>query len=283
MNLEYIEECAKSYNGKLNAEEQGRLDYFVGLWRVMDECIRSRGDGDAYKMPSLAEVRDLYMSGTPLFSHTLPNVNAEQYASAAEAIANYLLENGEYSDDVEEAVRAVDWLDLVIKQSNEHVQLDMNDLGTRIAGMVLLLAQFTFYEPITEQISQAIKGDRMVESHPLACPVCGSGAAISIIDRNETFYGTGRSLYCGQCGMIWEFDRVRCPRCGCDNEDELRFVNLGDAKNHQIQLCDHCGGFIRTTFVDPNLEKVAPIVEDVVSTPIEELVRAGALENFQQD
>ena len=190
-------------------------------------------------------------------------------------------ENGEYTDDVVNAVRAVDWLDLVIKQNSDHMQLDMNDLGTRIAGLVLVLAQFTFYEPITEQIMEAIRGDRMTDTHPIACPVCGSGAAISIIDRNENFSGTGRELYCGRCGMSWEFDRIRCARCGCTDEDAMQFVNIGNAKNHQIQLCDNCGEFIRTTFVDPNLPEVAPIVEDIVSTPIEEIVRAGALENLE--
>lgn len=281
MNLDYIEKCARAYDGKLNEEEQGRLDYFVGLWKVMNECIESRGNAEKYPLPSLGEVRELYMNGTPLFSQALPNVKAEQYAEASRAIAEYLLENGEYPEDVEAAVRAVDWLDLVVKQNSEHMQLDMNDLGTRIAGLVLLLAQFTFYEPITEQITEAIRGDRMTDAHPIACPVCGSGAAISIIDRNEDFFGTGRELYCGQCGMSWEFDRVRCARCGCTEEDKMQFVNIGDAKNHQIQLCDNCGGFIRTTFVDPNLPEVAPIVEDVVSTPIEEVVRAGALENLE--
>ncbi len=281
MNLDYIEKCAKAYEGKLNEEEQGRLDYFIGLWKVMNECIESRSETKDYPMPSLAEVRELYMSGTPIFSQALPNVNAEQYAEASRAIADYILENGEYTDDVVNAVRAVDWLDLVIKQNSDHMQLDMNDLGTRIAGLVLVLAQFTFYEPITEQIMEAIRGDRMADAHPIACPVCGSGAAISIIDRNENFSGTGRELYCGRCGMSWEFDRIRCARCGCTDEDAMQFVNIGNAKNHQIQLCDNCGEFIRTTFVDPSLPEVAPIVDDIVSTPIEEIVRAGALENLE--
>ena len=61
----------------------------------------------------------------------------------------------------------------------------------------------------------------------------------------------------------------------------MQFVNIGNAKNHQIQLCDNCGEFIRTTFVDPSLPEVAPIVDDIVSTPIEEIVRAGALENLE--
>ena len=281
MNIEYIEKCAKDYSGKLNEGEQQRLDYFMGLWKVMDELIGSRGDAEPYKLPTLAEVREMYMNGTPLFSQFPPNVNADQYAEASKTIAKYLLENGEYDAEVVEAVNEVDWLDFVVRQNSEHVRLDLNDLGTRIASLVLLLAQFTFYEPVSEVFMEAIKGDRMNESHPLACPVCGMGASISIIDRNETFEGTGRQLYCSQCGTSWEFDRIRCARCGCEDEEKLQFVNIGDAKNHQVQLCENCGGFIRTTFVDPNLPEVAPIVEDVVSTPIEEVIRAGALDNIE--
>lgn len=283
MNIEYIEKCAKEYDGKLNEGEQQRLDYFLGLWNVMNDLIEERGDSAPYQMPTLAEVRDLYMNGTPLFAQFPPNVNAERYARATERIAAYLLENGDYDAEVVEAVNEVDWLDFVVRQNSEHVRLDMDDLGTRIAGLVLLLAQFTFYEPVTEMFMDAIKGDRMVETHPLACPVCGMGASISVIDRNEAFEGTGRTLYCSQCGTSWEFDRIRCARCGCEDEEKLQFVNIGDAKNHQVQLCDNCGGFIRTTFVDPNLPEVAPIVEDVVSTPIEEVIRAGALDNLEDN
>lgn len=70
---------------------------------------------------------------------------------------------------------------------------------------------------------------------------------------------------------MWEFERVRCVRCGTRNQGHLHYHSIEGDDAHRIQSCDECGGYIRSVFEEDELQ-LAPFsfeVEDVVMTRLD--------------
>lgn len=70
---------------------------------------------------------------------------------------------------------------------------------------------------------------------------------------------------------MWEFERVRCVRCGTRNRGHLHYHSIEGDDAHRIQSCDECGGYICSVFEEDELQ-LAPFsfeVEDVVMTRLD--------------
>lgn len=65
--------------------------------------------------------------------------------------------------------------------------------------------------------------------------------------------GRGRALWCAQCGCVWDIERVRCARCGTQNQGHLHFFNVEGDDDHRIATCDECGGYVRTVYQEDGM------------------------------
>ena len=95
------------------------------------------------------------------------------------------------------------------------------------------------------------------------CGLCGSPPAIAKLRR-----GDGRRvLYCGLCGMSWEFARLACPWCGTSDREALSLLRLSEGGPRWIETCGSCRGYIKT--VDerklPLGETIIPVVEETAT------------------
>lgn len=96
------------------------------------------------------------------------------------------------------------------------------------------------------------------------CPVCGYLPDMSkIVESREN----QRLLHCSMCEYEWEFPRLVCPVCGCDDQAKHGFFEYDDNNNYRIYYCDECKHYIKTIRV-PKLNEESRFnlsVEDVIT------------------
>lgn len=73
------------------------------------------------------------------------------------------------------------------------------------------------------------------------CPLCGSRPGIASFEGEEG----KRHLYCSTCSTRWEFSRLRCPYCGCEDREKLSYF-LVDTDRVRVDTCKGCSRAIKT-------------------------------------
>lgn len=296
MDVKRIHAAAAAYARRGDRALAERLGFFGVLWGVQ-ECIeREVSTSHPYACPSSAEVAAWAAAGTPVLSQAPAYITVELLSNAASLVAARFVEKGGFSDADQEALKSTDWARIValapveVAGANPEAYLDavMNALANaeasacdgallepRLAGFVLSAA----IKPLISSAATSVCGlarAGLVQLHaaeggkPMACPVCGGEATMAYVGPNPFSSGNGRMLWCGQCGAEWEFERVRCARCGTQNPAHLHYVSVEGDESHRLHVCDECGGHIRTRFVEAgDLTPFSYEVEDVVTANLE--------------
>ncbi|MCP4547275.1 MAG: formate dehydrogenase accessory protein FdhE [bacterium] len=93
------------------------------------------------------------------------------------------------------------------------------------------------------------------------CAVCGSPPTLSRLDKEEGH----RFLMCELCGEEWEFPRLTCALCGCDEQDNLGILFISEEDPRWLETCETCKRAVKT--VDerklPDGQTARLLVEDV--------------------
>ncbi len=296
MDVKRIHAAAAAYARRGDRAQAERLGFFGALWGAQGSIEREAADAHPYVCPSSAEVAAWAAAGTPVLSQAPAHVTADSLASAASLVASRFAEKGGFSEDDQKALLEADWVRIAalapaeVAGANPGAYLDavmaaLDDaqavaqgkplLDSRLAGFVLSAA----IKPLIASAASSICGlarAGLVQLHapeggkPLACPVCGGEATMAYVGPNPFSSGNGRMLWCGQCGAEWEFERVRCARCGTQNPAHLHYVSIEGDESHRLHVCDECGGHIRTRFVEAgDLTPFSYEVEDVVTANLE--------------
>lgn len=105
------------------------------------------------------------------------------------------------------------------------------------------------------------------ENRPVACPVCGSEAAIASVTET-TANGNRKKLHCTCCGASWFFERIRCAHCGNMAVSDFQYLHDEDDDQHRLHVCKACGTAMPTMFAGEELN-FNPDVEQIVMTGLE--------------
>lgn len=297
MNTDFISFCVKHYDGVLDQSDKARLHFFQGLWRVVGDCQAQRQEV-AFELPEYDQLITCYANNTPLFEIAAPCIDGAALVTTLDALTTYVVESGMYDDADAQALQDIDWDNLIAAYSpNSYLgdaaewlslcgemlyeQKGLSLSLTRVALQLLSLALFSFYEPCADALMEAVGDDDVIATHPLTCPVCGSDPVLASVGDQTSSDGRGRKLYCQQCGTAWEFNRVRCARCGTTDQTKLHYFNLEGDDTHRIATCDECGEYIRTTFLDNNLLPLSYPVEDVVMARLDALAQDSRFRTLQ--
>ena len=154
----------------------------------------------------------------------------------------------------------------------------LDEQGARLGATLGSLALRPLIEGPAARVSAAL-ADACADggARPLACPVCGSAPALAHVGGETSTAGRGRRLACLQCGTSWEFERVRCARCGTTAQTSLHFYHVEGDDAHRLATCDECGGYLRTLYAADALAPVAYEVEDVVMARLDAIARDPSL------
>lgn len=306
MNMKLIDKVVASYGAELSEGDRERLAFFQGLWRDMERWASSPTAAvKRYAMPSDETLEVAWEEERPVFAVASPKLSRDRVCAVCASLRAYVCESGVLSDEDARAFADVDFPSLIFREdvavAGRDPETFLDQLLSRandaqvpegIARLVVLVAMMALrvdFEPIAREIGRKLPKLELETRHPLRCPVCGSAPALARVGGADSpSDGRGRSLYCQQCGNDWAFERVRCARCGTRNQGHLHFFNVEGDDAHRIALCDECGGYIRTVYVEEALKPFSYEVEEVVTARLDAIARdprfqAGETQEKERD
>ena len=238
MNLKAIDAAIAAYRTNLDEGDVSRLAFFRELWGVQAEAASHVDLG--YEVPDADSLKTWARHGEPVLSHAPVKIEAAALAAAyVESFVELLEDDG------------------------------MDEDAARIGAMAAALALRAFLEGPATAVERALREAGADEPHSVRCPVCGGEAAVAQVSGAPAGQGRAKRLWCAQCGCAWEFERVRCVRCGTQNQSRLHYFNLEGDEAHRLATCDECGGYTRTVYEEDALAPFSFEVEDVVMAKLD--------------
>lgn len=289
MNLKLIDAAIAAYDGKLDADDAARVAFFRTLWGVQVACA-NEADQVAWESLAPDEVLDAYREGRAVLTCAPVAVDADALARALEQLSAAFTKAGVFAADMVQALERVKWdrvlraSDLELAGSNPSAWLadlaavlvddGMSEQQAHLGALIASMALKVQLERPAQAIMSTLKKQGAADPRPLLCPVCGSAPHLAHVGAATSSAGRGRVLVCPQCAAAWEFERVRCARCGTRNQAHLHFFNVEGDEAHRIATCDECGGYMRTLYSEENsLAPCAYEVEDVVMARLDAIAQ----------
>lgn len=286
MNIKRIAFTAKTYLQSADEGTRGRIALFQPVWQAQADACEAAAralDTAGWQTPDAADLERWYWAGAPFLAQAPVAVDGAALAQAARRIAEALTGTGALDAGVAAALAACDWDALVAATplatagTDPAAYLDgscaaaVDTCGEERAATALLVLSLALRtqldaaaQRMTEAVRPRIDADRE-HVKPRTCPVCGGEATLAHVGPTETNKANGRTLWCSQCGATWEYDRVRCVRCGTHDQEKLHYKSIDGDDTHRLHTCDACHGYVRSHFtLDSNLLPFAPEVEDAV-------------------
>ena len=291
MNMRLIDTAIKAYASILDEGDNARLAFFHELWKVVDECEKEHEC--AYEAPEASTIKAALDAGTSVFATQPVVVDKEVLVGDIEKLIACAKSSTELAEGVPEDLARIDWdriidaSDIELAGANPNAYLmdlyqslidggaEAGSLGIALMAATLAL-KAQLEKPAAVALAAIKKAVAFEEIHPMTCPVCGSAPTLSHVGGETSSNGRGRKLICTQCGTSWEFERVRCARCGTQNQRSLHFYNLEGDDNHRIGTCDECGSYIRSLFSESVLVPISYEVEDVVMAKLDAIAQNPA-------
>jgi FdhE protein len=73
------------------------------------------------------------------------------------------------------------------------------------------------------------------------CPICGGNPDFAFLDKERG----SRWLVCSRCDAEWPFQRLQCPYCGTQNQDDLAYFT-NDKGLYRLHVCERCHSYLKT-------------------------------------
>lgn len=297
MNLKFIDRAMAAYGEGMEDHDKARLQFFRELWGEMD--VWAHGPVTAakgYELPDDEELKNAFDEDRALFSWAPLSLNADRLTAIFRNLRLHVLESGILepidaeslaSLGVERILSDPEALERAAKDPegfvgvfcDRAVDAGATTAAARIAAMLMILVLRVEFEPVALEACKRYPQNDVEHHHPLRCPVCGSAPALARVGGGNPKQGRQKVLYCQQCGATWEFQRVRCARCGTQNQAHLHYFNVEGDDAHRIGMCDECGSYIRTVFVDDALAPFSFEVEEVVTARLDAIAHDPRFSN----
>lgn len=253
-----------------------RLDFFASLWELQDELTEEAPEWEA---PETVTMHEALVTGQPVFTIRQPAIPLEPYRHAAEKIAALLSGSDDLDADVTKFLSEADLAAAIDEGVLKDILKDVDAFSETIAEAVgaddessRLVIDFVLTAALTPFLAGAARTtlDALDDFEwniwgSGECPVCGTPAAIGHITDAGDLEGDRRSLSCSLCRADWEFDRLRCVRCGSRKHAQLRYLFDENDPGHRVHVCDICKGYLKVTDERELGRLTSPLVEDVVT------------------
>lgn len=290
-NLKRADAAIAAYDEKLDEDEKRQLHFFRAIWGTQAQIATLLST--QYQVPGIDQLKRLAEKETAVLNAYPAKFDERVLVEASQRVAKTICETGGYADEVIEQVLSVDWTracgpvaDIAGRYPtayteyvyNSFKQEGMNPRAAQTAVSAASLGLRALLDPISTAVMKARETAGLEDKHPVHCPVCGCGATLAAVGASTETSGGARTLWCGQCGATWNYDRVRCARCGTRNQGHLHYYHIEGDDAHRIQTCDECGDYTRTVFQEDVFAPVCPDVEDVVMIKLDLLAAQQASE-----
>ncbi len=303
LDLKQADFAIEAYRGKLSDSEFERLLFFRSLWKVQSECASDYADAVTFSMPAADELKACSEAARPVLAASPAVISEDALVDTAARLAAAMALFDQFDESSRDALSRVRW-DRIVAASDvaqagsdpvayvESVEGLLADDGlsegaARLGASAMSLALRALLNPTADAIQATRLDEKVDQPYTIGCPVCGSPAAVARVGSGGKTKGRSRTLWCAQCGCVWDFERVRCARCGTQNQGHLHFFNVEGDDDHRIATCDECGGYVRTSYEeDSPAASLYPFsfeVEDVVMARLDLIAYRQLVKQSEQD
>jgi FdhE protein len=280
--MDLVREVADSYLKSSVGPDVARVTFLRGIWQIQSRIGTAERPYDA---PDVETAREALVTGQPLFLGGPPIVPLAEYLDAVALIAAYTAKNAGLPAEKVSALETADFGSAIDQQHLDNAYRSPEEFVARVVGVmetqsggaptpstsafVLVTALVPFLlEPSRRALESLGDFDRNAWGHG-TCPVCGNPAAMGRMGESTKAKGAERALWCGICHAEWNYERIRCVRCGSRNPDELRYTYVDGDPAHRVHLCEACHGYAKFTFIDDLAMPVSMVVEDAVTATLD--------------
>jgi FdhE protein len=126
--------------------------------------------------------------------------------------------------------------------------LESLSLQYQVSADLLWFVGLNLVQAVLQSFAQTLKPKVDVENwNKGICPVCGNHPAMEKLRREDG----KKVLWCNFCGTEWHYQRVKCPFCGADDHNSLRYFFVeedatSDKRAYRVDVCDECKSYIKT-------------------------------------
>ena len=86
------------------------------------------------------------------------------------------------------------------------------------------------------------------------CPVCGGKPDLAFLTGDQG----ARWLKCSRCDTEWLFQRLQCPYCDNQNQNDLTYFT-DDAGLYRLYICERCKSYIKAVDLRKNESLLLPL------------------------
>ena len=72
------------------------------------------------------------------------------------------------------------------------------------------------------------------------CPICGGSPDFAFLDEERG----ARYLLCSRCDTEWLFQRLECPYCGTQDQNDLAYFT-DETGVYRLYVCEHCQRYLK--------------------------------------
>ncbi len=168
-----------------------------------------------------AAAGELLLAGnSELLKRDLP----EAVAASAKVLQDYL------HASQENRMLAIEWVE----------SGDLED-APPAAGLLRLLAWSAIRRtmaPVLTSYAEMRKDEEWLRAY---CPVCGSLPALAHVHHDQP-----RALACGCCLANWQYQRIGCPFCENEDQNQLSVLTIEQEPLFRLDACGACHGYLKT-------------------------------------
>ena len=286
--MDLIHQVTEAYLQTAEGSEAGRLRFLEGLWEIQS---RVEAVDRPYVAPEPDAAREAYVTGQPLFLVSPPEVPLGEYLEAVSQVARHASEMTGLPAPQGSALADADFASAVdaerlaaaVNSPDEFVTQVASQLGAQPEGpltpaavaFVLVSALVPFLTTPSSAACRSLGAQDPTALTSGHCPACGASATMGRVGESTKLKGAERVLWCGLCHAEWNYERIRCVRCGTRNPDNLRYTHVEGDSAHRVHLCDECHGYTRFVFVDDLDKPVSMVVEDAVTATLDAVASNG--------
>lgn len=110
--------------------------------------------------------------------------------------------------------------------------------------------------------------DRDVPRDKHSCPFCGGRPQVSILESAGAAEGGSRQLLCATCFTVWPFSRIRCAKCGEEDERRLGYYRSPAFDHLRVDACDTCKHYLKTVDLT-RLGIAVPVVDEIAGAALD--------------
>jgi FdhE protein len=248
------------------------------LKEVMAEQYRMRTEIKITPVSVGREKTQALMEGVPLLDKKVLSFDVPSSTKLFKKLCGFLGRKEDTSMDAKRLSRALRNKDLDLMELFNNLMTQDGEYKHAISrklkvneDLLLFLAENSV-RPIFRAYANELKGHVDQETWQRGyCPICGAIPLIAELREDGA-----RFLICSLCGFEWRFARLKCPSCGNDDHETLRyFYAESTGKANRIDVCEKCKNYVKTFDIKEMVGEIIPIIEDMGTLYLDVLAQQG--------